>query len=86
MSTTLFLLAAQFGSKAAVEITAVAGYFGLSESVAQRKASERQLPVPCFKMGDSAKAPWLVRLDDLAAHIDTQRDAAKQTQQAVNSL
>lgn len=79
MTMTIFLLAAQFNGAAAVPVEDVAKqYFGLDPEYAKRKASKQQLPIPTFQLDDSVKSAWLVRLDDLAAHIDRCRDAANQ--------
>lgn len=37
---------------------------------AQRKAALNALPFPAFKLGPSKKAPWMVRLSDLAEYLD----------------
>lgn len=44
---------------------------------ANKRAARQSLPVPVpvFHLG-SQKSSWLVAADDLAAHIDVQRDQA----------
>jgi hypothetical protein len=52
-------------------------YFNLEPDTASHYAGLRRLPVPAFRLNDSRKAPWMVDLKVLAAHIDSQaRDAA----------
>ena len=87
MNSTLFLLAAQFGGRGAVTVEEVgAAYLGLSPELSRRHASSGAFPMPCFRMCDSQKSPWLVRLDDLAAHLDARRDEAAQRCGAVREL
>ena len=86
MTMTIFLLAARFDSRPAVELDEVSDMFGLGKDEAARRASRHMLPVPCFRLTDSQKAPWMVRLDDLARHIDMQRDAANDEAARVRSF
>lgn len=52
-------------------------YLHLSPVVARQRAGLNQLPFPTFRMTKSQKAPVMVKLSDLAKHIDAQRDAAQ---------
>lgn len=45
-------------------------YLNYGPDVARRRASKGQLPFPAFQVGSSAKAPFLVRVKDLAEFID----------------
>ncbi len=45
-------------------------YLGTKPAIARR--NREKLPFPIFKLSDSSKAPYLVRLVDLAAFIDRQ--------------
>ena len=45
-------------------------YLNMKPAIARRRREE--LPFPIFKLSDSIKAPYLVRLVDLAAYIDRQ--------------
>lgn len=56
-----------------------ADHLNLNGENASRAAALGRLPFPVFRMRDSAKAPWLVHVKDLAAHIDSQRVAASQS-------
>ncbi|MFO7189932.1 MAG: pyocin activator PrtN family protein [Pseudomonadota bacterium] len=70
---------AEFDGAACVELEKVSEkYFGLSPEEAKRRAARdpARLPVPPFR-GGSQKAPWLISLADLAAHLDSQREAAR---------
>lgn len=86
MSMTIFLLAARFDGRPAVDLDEVADMFGLSGKAANERAAKRILPIPCFRLADSQRAPWMVRIDDLATYIDRQRDAANDEKIKVNSL
>ena len=55
-----------------------AEYFGLSERIAQRKASEGRLPVPAFRLSGTRKGPLYIRKIDLSAHVDRQVQRATQ--------
>jgi hypothetical protein len=52
-------------------------YLNLSWHTAKARAALNLLPFPTFRMGDSRKAPLLVRVGDLAEYIDKQRDEAQ---------
>lgn len=51
-------------------------YLNCTPAEARRKALLNKLPFPTFRMIDSQKAPMLVRLGDLAAHVDKMHAAA----------
>ena len=53
-------------------------YFGLSVKTANDRALTNKLPIPAFRLGTSQKAPWMVSVSDLAAHIDSAQHAAAQ--------
>lgn len=76
-SQTLWMLMAQFDGKATVRLDEISlDYFAMSPAKAAVHAKHCTLPVPAFRMQPSQKAPWLVHLSDLAAHIDNCRAAA----------
>lgn len=75
--TELQLLAIYKGPVALTEIAQ--RYLALSNKEALRRAALNQLPFPTFRLGKSQKAPVLVHLADLAAHIDAQRQCAKES-------
>ena len=61
-----------------VLLTDICGeYFGLSERIAQRKASLGMLPVPAFRISGTRKGPYHVRKSDLEAHIQRQIEKAE---------
>lgn len=51
-------------------------YFGLDERKAKEHASLNRLPVPTFRLRESAKAPLHVSVADLAALVDARHAAA----------
>lgn len=51
-------------------------YLNLSPLVARQRAALCTLPFPTFRMTPSAKAPYMVKINDLAKHIDHQHEAA----------
>lgn len=51
-------------------------YFGLSERIAQRKASLGLLPIPAFRLSGTRKGPLYIRKSDLDAHVQRQIDKA----------
>lgn len=77
---TAFLLMAQF-NKVIVPLDQISKeYFALAPRTAQNYAKAGRLPVPAFRGGEGNKAPWLVNVNDLAAYLDKQRDAAAKDQ------
>lgn len=77
---TIFLLMAEFDGRAAVDLFEIGPkYLGITEKTKLSfKARNGQLPFPAFKADKSQKAPWLVSLEDLAQHLDHQKNLAKQ--------
>jgi hypothetical protein len=53
-------------------------YFGLGAKTASDYAALNKLPVPAFRLTSSQKAPWMVKLSALAAHIDAAQKAAQE--------
>lgn len=51
-------------------------YLNLSPIVAKQRAALNTLPFPTFRMTSSNKAPYMVKLSDLAAHIDSTHEVA----------
>lgn len=51
-------------------------YLGMDPDWAQKRAKLNALPFPTFRLTESPKAPLMVSTDDLARHIDGQRDDA----------
>lgn len=73
---TAFLLLAQYG-KADVPLAAVASdYLGMTQKEANTRATRAALPFPAYRVG-SNKSPWLVRVTDLAAYLDAEREKAE---------
>ncbi len=82
---TVFMLLAQF-EEAIIPLGKVCDdYFGCSLRTAMNKAKAEDLPIPTFKIGSSAKAPYYIHLNDLAEYIDAQRAKAKEEWFRVNT-
>lgn len=81
--STVFLLMAEFG-QADVPLDVVASkYLGLSDKEAKQRAVARRLPLPAYRGATSQKSPWLVRVTDLAAYLDEQREVAEREWKAL---
>jgi len=52
-------------------------YLSLSPPEARRRAAMHALPFPTFRLTSSQKAPYMVALKDLAAHIDSTHTEAQ---------
>lgn len=65
--------------------TIVEDYFThMDVKTARKKANFHQLPFPTFKLEPSAKAPWMVRLEDFAIYLDRQYALHRQDYDAMN--
>lgn len=54
-------------------------YLNLSAKAAMEKAALNQLPFPTFRLADSQRAPLLVSVTDLMAHIEARHAAANES-------
>lgn len=72
ISATAAMLAKQFGGKVVVTLEEVCPLLGLDLEKARVEYNRGELPFAAFRMRDSAKAPLLVHVRELAAHIDAQ--------------
>ena len=54
-------------------------YLNWGSAYAKRRAGEYALPFPAFRPTRSQWAPWLVKLEDLAAFIDAQNIKSEQS-------
>lgn len=52
-------------------------YFGITERIAQRKASMGLLPVPAFRLSGTRKGPLYVRQADLDDHVKREYEKAQ---------
>jgi hypothetical protein len=52
-------------------------YFGITERIATRKASNGLLPVPAFRLTGTRKGPLYVMQSDLEAHVQLQYEKAQ---------
>jgi hypothetical protein len=60
-----------------VPLAEIAGpLFGMQLERAVRMAKLGTLPVPAYQVADSQKAPWLVRVDNLVALLESGHTAA----------
>lgn len=51
-------------------------YLGIGHVVARQRAALNTLPFPTFRLTASKKSPIMVKISDLATHIDNQHQAA----------
>lgn len=84
MNTTLLLMA-QYG-RAVVPLEDVRrDYFGhLSVAVFARRAAAGDLPLPVMRIGEGNKAGRGVHVQDMAAYLDQQREAARREFEQIN--
>lgn len=52
-------------------------YFGYAKGTAKQKAKAGLLPIPVFRLGESQKLPWVVKISDLAVFIDNTYEKAR---------
>ena len=77
MTQTESLLFEKFSS-AVVRLDAICdAYLQLGKQEALRQAALNQLPFPTFRLTASKKAPVVIKLQDLADHIDSAHAVAK---------
>jgi len=77
MKNTTLLLMAEHGA-VDIKLESISEkYFGLSPEQARRKATLGQLPVTAYRAAPSRKAPWLIRVSDLAEYLDQCREEAE---------
>ncbi len=80
---TAFILMAQYDGKAVIPVEAVcADYFApLTVEQFLRKTLSGEIPLPVVRMYGSQKAAKGVHLNDLAAYLDKQAEAARKEAQ-----
>ena len=78
MTTTLFLLMAQFGARAVIPIEDVRReYFShLDLAKLLRKIGAGEIPLPLVRIESSQKSAKGIHVQDLAEYIDKKREAA----------
>lgn len=80
---TVFLLMAEFGT-ADIPLEKVAPkYLSKSAERANADAARHRLPFPVYRAG-SQKSPYLVRVTDLADHLDKERAKAELEWKKIN--
>jgi hypothetical protein len=72
-SLTQDLLFSKFGSVIIPVEEIAETYLNLARRTALNKAKTHSLPFPCFKLGDSNKAPYVVHLTELVNFIEKKR-------------
>ena len=77
MNSTFFNLMAEFQAGEIRLVDCCEKYFSLSPAEAKRRAAFQKLPVPVYRATNSQKGEWLLSLQDLANHLDEQKDAAR---------
>lgn len=77
MTRTELTLTAVHGGPVARLDAVCSKYLNLSYDEARRRAAIGALPFPTFRLGQSAKAPLMVHVKDLAAHIDAAEEKAR---------
>ena len=81
---TSFALLARFGSPT-VELKDVCKeFYGITPKTAEQKVKACDFPVPTFKLRDSKRCPTLMKVEDLAAFIDTKYQEARDEWQSVH--
>ena len=78
MNSTFFNLMAEFQAGEIRLVDCCEKYFSLSPAEAKRRAAFQKLPVPVYRATGSQKGEWLLSLQDLASHLDAQKEAARQ--------
>ena len=74
---TVFLLMAQF-DKALIPLSEISEeYLGLKPHRAVIKYNQGELGLPVIRMRNSQKSPLVIRVQDLAKHIDELAEKAK---------
>lgn len=82
---TLFLLMAEFDGQAEIALDDLCPkYTGMESAKAKRAAARQSLPFPCHRATRSQKSSWLVHVQDLAEHLDRERQAARREWEAIN--
>ncbi|MEI6896032.1 MAG: pyocin activator PrtN family protein [Psychromonas sp.] len=83
---TTFLLLYRF-KKPVIELSEICDeFFGIKIQTAKQRAEAQRLPVPTFRLTAKNSSPWLVAVDDLAAHIDNQQKKARNEWDAVRGF
>lgn len=81
---TIFSLMAEFETGEIPLKDVCDKYLGVDYKTAAYRASKNKLPFPVYK-GGSQKSTWLVSVDELAKHIDTKKQEAKNEWERVNA-
>ena len=82
---TRFALLARFETPVVALDDICQEFFNVSPKTASQKAKAQDLPIPVFKMRESERMSYMVKIEDLAAHIDAMHEQAKNEWQSVQS-
>lgn len=70
MMNTTYLLMARFDKPLIPLVEFCEEYLGLSPKMAKQKFNAGELDLPIFRVVDSQKSPPVIRIQDLAEHLD----------------
>lgn len=86
MMQTVFFLMAEFKGQADIPLEELCPkYTGMDTVSAKRAAARQALPFPVHRSGKGQKAPWVVHINDLAAHIDQMAIRAREEHKAIHA-
>jgi hypothetical protein len=77
MTSTEIILFKQYASPVVRLDSICDAYLQIGRQEALRQASLNRLPFPTFRLSESRKAPVMIKLTDLARHIDTAHGLAQ---------
>lgn len=80
---TSFALLARFGTPLIPLEKICEEFLGLKAKTAESKAKACTLPFPTLKLRNSERAPTMVKIEDLALHIDKKYDESQKEWQSV---
>lgn len=84
-SATAIMLMMQFG-KPVVELDQIKEMLGYNTLGAAKDAIKTgTFPIDVFRLRDSQKAPYMVHLEDLAKHIDQQREITAEATRSIKA-
>ncbi len=67
---TFMGLVMQYGRPAVPLSTVCVDYFNIAKKTAEQKTKTGLFPVPVMRVGEGQKAPYMIRLEDLAEYLD----------------
>jgi len=82
---TTFALLARFGSPLVPLDKICEEFLGLKSKTAENQAKACTLPFPTLKLRNSERSPTMVKVEDLAAHIDKQYEESNKEWRSVQA-